>query len=220
MHRWLIVAVVALVVAASPVTAAGITGQYVEARTCDVYTGACFANADTSLTGKHAVMAWKVDKGSLDDVRLDGLGVVAILSASETLGLKQTGKGRALLLVDKKANEAQRSALIRFARQQGGELLSNVIAIENTTIDLTVCECEGGGCATLQAGPARIETRCLDFKHDKGCGNELTYYPPLSRGVQAKPAMAVEHSFTGKNFNETWKDSERRGAFIGAFDVR
>lgn len=220
MHRWLIVAVIALVVAASPVTAAGLSGQYVEARTCDVYTGACFANADTGLTGKHAVMAWKVDKGSIDNVRLDGLGVVAIVAASETLGLKQTGKGRAMLLVDKKANEAQRSALIQLAKQQGGDLLSNVIAIDNAAVELTICECEGGGCATLQAGPARIETRCLDFKHDRGCGNELTYYAPLSRGVNAQPAMAVEHSYTGKTFNETWKDTERRGAFVGAFEVR
>ena len=29
-----------------PSQAPNITGQYVEARTCDVYTGACFANAD------------------------------------------------------------------------------------------------------------------------------------------------------------------------------
>ena len=37
----------ALLLTTAPLYAAGITGQYVEARTCDVYTGACFANADT-----------------------------------------------------------------------------------------------------------------------------------------------------------------------------
>src|SRR5262249_19308761 len=61
---------VATCVAASTSLAGEITGQYVEARTCDIYTGPCFANADTGLTGKHAVMAWKIDKGSLGDVKL------------------------------------------------------------------------------------------------------------------------------------------------------
>src|SRR5438105_2008792 len=92
----------------APAPAASITGQYVEARTCDVWTGPCFANAEMNLTGKHAVLGWKVDKGTLDDVRLDGLGVVAIVAASDTLGLEQTGPARALLLVDARADAAQR----------------------------------------------------------------------------------------------------------------
>ena len=71
------------VFATAPTTGApavDIRGQYVEARTCDVFTGACFANADTGLTGKNAVLAWKVDSGSVGATRLDGLGVVAVLA--------------------------------------------------------------------------------------------------------------------------------------------
>src|SRR5213594_3523336 len=99
MLRWLTLALVALVVIAAPVSAASITGQYVEARTCDVYTGPCFANADTGLTGKHAVMAWRVEKGTLDNVSLDGLSIVAVVQASDTLGLLQTGPAKAVLIV-------------------------------------------------------------------------------------------------------------------------
>ena len=33
-------------------------------------------------------------------------------------------------------------------------------------------------------------------------------------------ALAVEHSFTGKELNETWNDAGRRGAFVGSFTVR
>ena len=51
MFRWLTLALVVVVLVAAPVSAASITGQYVEARTCDVYTGPCFANADTGLSG-------------------------------------------------------------------------------------------------------------------------------------------------------------------------
>src|SRR5881396_4329957 len=91
MKRALALAAFALILCSAPLSAAGITGQYVEARTCDVWTAPCFANADMNLTGKHAVLAWKIDKGKLGDVSLDGLSVVAVVAASDTLGMDQTG---------------------------------------------------------------------------------------------------------------------------------
>ena len=38
--------------------AADIHGQYVEARTADIYTGPCFANSEVELTGNLAVLGW------------------------------------------------------------------------------------------------------------------------------------------------------------------
>ncbi|HET9320816.1 MAG TPA: hypothetical protein VFO27_13610, partial [Bryobacteraceae bacterium] len=40
-----------------------IYGNYVEARTADVYTGPCFANSEVGLEGQLAVLGWKVTKG-------------------------------------------------------------------------------------------------------------------------------------------------------------
>jgi hypothetical protein len=220
MVRWLALAALIVAISVSPASAAGVTGQYVEARNCDVWTGPCFANAEMNLSGKFGLMAWKIDKGTVADVRLDGLGVVAVVSASDTLGLEQTGKGRALLIVDNKADAAQREALIRLAKQQAGDLLSNVIAVESAPVDLTTCACKENACTKLTAGAASLETRCLDATHDKVCGNESAYYPPLAKNVKAKAAVAVEHSFSGKVFNQTWKDHQRRGAYVGAFEIR
>src|SRR2546421_6787817 len=106
MVRTLIAAAAALAVTTAPAAASGLTGQYVEARTCEVWTGPCFANADFNLTGKNALMAWRVEKGSLDGVRLDGLSVVAVVAANNTIGLPQGGPGRAVLLVDRRATPA------------------------------------------------------------------------------------------------------------------
>lgn len=197
-----------------------IQGQYVEARTCDVYTGSCFANADTGIVGKNAVLAWKIDSGSVKGMKVDGLGVVAVIAARETLGLKQSAPGRGIILVDEKATTAQRDALAAFAKAQAGDLLGEVIAIRSAPFDLTICNCDGEGCATLKAGTVKVATRCLDADHDKACGNEATLYPPLVKGVKAKAAMAVEHTFTGKGLNETWHDGGRRGAFVGSFVTR
>jgi len=213
MARWLVLVALALVLVAAPVHAAGITGQYLEARTTDVYTGPCFANSDMNLTGKHAVMAWKVETGSLDSVALDGLGVVAVIAASDTLGLQQTGSAKAVLIVDAKASPAQREALIALAKKQGGELVQNVVGVETASVELKLGDCKEGGCATLRAGSARVETRCVDHKHDKACGNETAFYPPLARDSKSVPAVATEHSFRGKGLDCTWKDGERRSAY-------
>jgi hypothetical protein len=197
-----------------------IRGTYVEARTCDVYTGPCFANADTALGGKIAVLAWKVESGQFANVRLDGLGVVAVVATRETLGLKQTLPGKAILIVDDKANVDQRKALIEFAKSQTGGLLDHVIDVKFAPVHVEVCECPGNSCFRMKAGDARIETKCLDSHYDMACGNESAYYPPLAANVAAKPAMTVEHSFTGAGFNETWRDTARRGAYVGKFSVR
>jgi Protein of unknown function (DUF1326) len=220
MTRWLILAALALAFVAAPAKAAGLSGSYLEARTADVYTGPCFANSDMNLTGREAILAWKVDKGSLDDVALDGLSVVAVVAASDTLGLKQTGSARAVLIVDSRADDAQRDALVRLAKHQGGELVRNVVAVRTSAIDLKVGGCSDGGCARLRAGEARVETRCIDHEHDKVCGNESAFYPPLARDVKVRPALAVENAYSGKGVNETWNDAGRRGAYLGSFAAR
>jgi hypothetical protein len=219
MTRWLLPTVVALLI----VTAAHadtLTGRYVEARTCDVYTGPCFANGDMNLGGKNAVLGWKIDKGTFNDVALDGLSVAAVLSASDTLGLKQTGTAKAVIIVDRRASTEQRCALVRFAQDQlGGKAAVQVIKVEDAEVDVTILECKEGGCAVLKAGAARVKTRCIDHKADKSCGNEYAFYTPLVAGVKATPAVATEHAFTGKALNQTWNDGERRSAYVGSFAV-
>src|SRR4051812_44643585 len=145
-----------------PGSPAAVRGQYVEARTCDVFTGACFANADTGLTGKNAVLAWKIDSGTVGGAKLDGLAVVAVVAARETLGLNPSLPGKAVVMVDEAATPAQQAALMKFVKAQAGDLVADVIAVRPAKVDLTICNCAGEGCATLKAGDAKVTTRCLD----------------------------------------------------------
>src|SRR5262245_30885628 len=117
MNRTFLLAAIASLVVLAPVEAAGVSGLYVEARTCDIWTGPCFANAEYGLSGHNAILAWKIDRGEFDNVALDGLGVVAVIAASDTLGVKQTGPAKAVLIVDERATTAQRDALVRFAKR-------------------------------------------------------------------------------------------------------
>ncbi len=228
MQRWILCGIAALGLALVPATqmnasnkaALTANGMYIEARTCDVWTGPCFANADYNLSGKQGVMAWRIDKGQSGEVALDGLCVVAVVSATNTLGLEQRSPSKCVIIVDSKANLAQRDALVRFAQQQGGQLLAHVVKVHAQPIKIDACPCKNNACAEVDATIAKLKTRCIDGEHDKVCGNESAFYPPLASNVKAIPAGVVEHVFRGQGLGATWSDSDRRGGYVGSFQVR
>jgi hypothetical protein len=198
-----------------------VSGEYIESRTADVYTGPCFANSEVNLTGQEAVLGWHVDKGTWENVSLDGLSVAAVVRASATLGdaFSNPFPARAVLIVDQRANAAQRAALVNFAQVQAGKLLSNVVAIETQPIRFAV-DASKHGSASLEAGDiAQIRTRAITDA-DEICHNEDVYYQPLvSHLTHAMPAVASKSSYSGNHLGSTWNESNRRSAFIGAFAV-
>jgi hypothetical protein len=197
--------------------AASISGDYLEVRTADVYTGPCFANGEVNLAGKEAVLAWHVRNGEWDGVDLEGLDVVAVVRASATLGdpHAQPLPARALLLVDAEATEAQRGALVKMARSLGGDLLENASAAEPVAIESSFDE--RPGFATLLAGDV-VEVRTRALQHcDLHCGNEEVYYPPLTAVENAVPAVTLLQTFRGSGLGTTWRSSGKRSAFIATF---
>jgi len=206
---------------AASIPSNNIYGDYVEARTADVYTGPCFANSEVGLTGQLAVFGWRVTKGSWSGVDLDGLGVVGVVRASSTLGdvYHTAYPVKAVLIVDERASAAQREALVNFAQAQAGKLLSNVVATEVQPIRFTV-DASHHGSASLEAGDlARITTRAI-VDTDEICHNEDVYYEPLvSHLTHAMPAVASRSSYSGNHLGSTWNESNRRSAFIGTFAV-
>lgn len=197
-----------------------VTGDYIEARTCDVYTGHCFANSEMGVAGDQAILAWRVNRGTWEGVDLTGLSVVAAVQGADTLGDEFTNPypARCVLIVDDRATEEQKTALVSFARAKGGRLLENVVRVDSAPVELTVRCCEKAGCARLVAGKlASIETRCMG-NNDHVCGNEDIYYQPLTKlNNDFIPAVTVTHEFKGSGLNGTWSSPGKRSAFIGSF---
>lgn len=214
-----VVGLLCLLVLAAPAFAQGIYGDYVESRSADVYTGPCFANGEVGLTGDEATMAWYVRKGEWDRVALDGLGVVAVTRASATLGdpYHNPYPAKSILIVDAKASDIQRQALISFAKAMGGRLLENVLRVQSAPISMQVGEGHEHGSALMKAGNlVEIHTRALNDK-DHYCGNEVTYYPPLTELDHAMPVVAVSNEYLGHDLGVEWKIFNKRSAFVGTF---
>ncbi|MBE7542830.1 MAG: DUF1326 domain-containing protein [Bryobacteraceae bacterium] len=207
---------------AANVPATDLKGAYVEARTADVYTGACFANSEVQLVGNLAVFGWKINKGAWQGVNLDGLAVVAAVRASSTLG-DRTGSAypvKAVLMVDERASLEQRDALRRFAVRQTGDLLQDIVKVEALPIEFEVKGSSiHAASVALSAGTlARLETRAIE-QGDHVCAHEETWYDPLAQLDHAMPAFTLAHRFEGLDLNSRWSSPDKRSAFVGTFHV-
>jgi hypothetical protein len=173
-----------------------IQGDYLEVRTCDVYTGPCFANGEVGLAGKEAMLMWSVREGAWEGVGLEGLSVIAVVRTEDTLGNQDLHpqSGRAMLIVDEQASAEQREALTDLARTLSDGLIGEIVATETSAIASSLGDCPKSGCATVQAEHVEIATRCLG-EGDHACGNETTYYPPLTAALHATPAYTTLASF-------------------------
>ena len=197
----------------------GISGHYLETRSCDVYTGPCFANGEMGQTGKEAIMVWKVSDGHWQGTDLDGLSVIAVVHTEHTMGdLRYDPRyGKAVLLVDETATETQREALAAYAQHKAGNLIKSVVAIQSTPISAELGTCTGSGCATVTAGDlVEVRTRCMGVE-DHVCGNERTFYPPLIEVDNAYPVYTEVAAYQGDGLDLTWADMELRGTFLATF---
>ncbi|MDB5392462.1 MAG: hypothetical protein JWM11_8108 [Planctomycetaceae bacterium] len=200
--------------------ASQISGEYIESRTCDVYTGPCFANGQIGQAGREALMAWKVDKGSWNDVDLTGLGVVLVMNAQDTLGFNPSFAVNpypvtSVILVDSNASSEQRDALVAFVKESTPKLSDKVVRVDSVPITLINDHLAGHG--HLVAGKvAKIETRAMS-KKDCVCTNEAVFYPPLTKISNSQPAYALKASFEGEGLTSTWDLNGGRSAFLGTF---
>ncbi|MEW6159915.1 MAG: DUF1326 domain-containing protein [Verrucomicrobiota bacterium] len=204
---------------AAPPAASRISGHYLEVRSCDIYTGPCFANAEMGLTGKEAILVWSVREGAWNGTDLHGLSVIAVVRTDDTLGdlRYQPRSGKAVVIVDAKANTTQAAALNEFVRSMAGKLIQEVVETKSAPMDITLGNCKGGTCATVKAGGlVEVSTRCLG-NNDHVCGNEEVFYPPLTPVKEAVPALTEIATYTGSGLNMTWQAVEKRSAFLASF---
>ena len=197
---------------------ATISGSYVEFRNADVYTGPCFAMGEVGLTGQEAVLAWHIAEGNWSGVSIEGLNVVAVVRASATIGDPYANPlpARAVMLLDARANDAQRAALVEFAQAQSPALLGNIIAVESQPITFTAGAQHGA--VSVTAGTLlQLSTRSLN-EGDAICHNEAVFYQPLAAHlVHSMPVVETSSTYNGNHLGVTWNDSGRRSSFVGSF---
>ena len=207
-----------LAVTTSFANASEIGGTYMETRTCAVYTGPCFANAEMGLVGKDAIMAWSIESGTQDGVDLAGLNVVVVVSANQTLGFRGVNDAKqlkSLIMIDDRANPLQRQALVAFARNHAGRAGKSAIRVDVAPIRMTLDfvalkgNLKAGKVVTLKSRKTR-PGECI-------CKNEVEYYPPLAKVDQVVPATAELGEFRGRGLGRRWSTPGARSVYMGTF---
>jgi hypothetical protein len=194
-----------------------VTGSYVEARTAEVFTGGCIMNSEAETMGREAVMAWQIDRGSFNGVSLDGLAVVAAVAGDRNLGMREMGgavpsKVQSLVMVDQRASDEQKEALVAFARELSGGLVSDVVAVRSEPIRFT----QDARTINVAAGDAALSVE-TEIKHDMSCG-AMQWFKPFSGAVgHAAIGTAASHSFMGSQLGTKWSDPNKKSAFFGTF---
>ena len=123
MKRAIVLAAVVGLASTVSIAAGGkatVTGQYVEARTAEVFTGGCIMGSEAETVGKQAVLAWKVDRGSFNGVSLDGLSVVAAVVVDRNLGIQEIGCGKAAT----RSRKSPRSRSVSARRRSSSTIFS------------------------------------------------------------------------------------------------
>jgi hypothetical protein len=193
-----------------------ISGAYVEARTAEVFAGGCIMNSEAETTGRQAVMAWKVDRGSYQGVSLDGLAIVAAVNGDRNLGMREMGGEapeavQAALVVDARATGAQREALVAMARELSKGVIRDVVSVKPAPITYW----DDNDRVAIAAPDVQLTVNKV-MKHDPSCG-AMQWFRPLTTVQQGSMGVAEAHAFSGSALGTKWSDPNKRSAFFAKF---
>ena len=194
---------------------ATLRGTYVEARTSEVFAGACVINGEAATSGREALLAWRVDTGGFAGVPLDGLTVVAAVSGDANLSVHEIGgevaNTRTALFVDARASEAQRAALVNMVKTLANRVVGTVTEVTPAPIEFVA----SGDDIRVAAKTVQLTVR-KEMSHDAACGNKQ-WFDPLSTVHHAEMGITVENTFNGTSLGTKWSDPNKRSGFFGTF---
>jgi hypothetical protein len=172
-------------------------------------------NGEAGTTGREAILAWKVSRGTASGVALDGLSVVAVVTGDVNLGIREIGgetaRTKAALFVDARATAAQRTALAAMARQLSAGVVDNVVDVTPSAIQFV----DDGKAITVSTTNVRLAVE-KTLSHDPTCGGKQWFHP-LSSVTEADMGTTAENAFLGSSLGTKWSDPNKRSGFFGTF---
>jgi len=206
-------AILAAGLAGRPACAApGVSGDYIEARSCNVYAGACHAQGEYTTAGRQAILAWNVRHGSYQNVSLDGAAALALVTADRNLGAPGAKK-QAVLYIS--GAPEQREALAKMLEERAGSSLGKVLAVKPAQIAFNdkgeLYQVDAPGVATLKVKKEPGQLCCIQ-KYE-------VWYKPFVALKDSKIGYSVLSQFDDKTLNVSWSGSDQNNAYFGAFTL-
>ncbi len=196
-----------------------ISGDYVEARTAEVFTGGCIMGSEGESAGREAILAWRVGRGQVNGVALDGLSIVAVVAGDMNLGTHELGgaaptKVRSAIRVDERATPAQREALVTMVRALAPAMLRDVIDVKAVPISFS----RDADRLAVTAGEASLDV-ATKVDHSPTCG-AIQWFTPLAAMTQSALGHTTSEAWSGSSLGTQWSMGDKRASFYGAFELK
>ena len=189
-----------------------VQGEYLEARSVSVYVGACHYGAEYVEGGREATLVWNIHQGSWKGVSLEGLTVVAVVTAKNNLAI-DTKTRRSVLYLDEKATSEQRAALTGLMTTKRGELLGEIVRTESAPIAFTKEDVK----YDLRVG--QVLTLSVSRYPCQNCTQpHQIWYKPLEQLDTPIVGKSTSYSYQDKILSVIWNDGEdTNNVFVGNF---
>ena len=168
-----------------------IEGRLLEVCTCNVLCP-CWVGEDPDFKTCDTVIAWGIEKGSIDGVNVDGLTMAVSAHIPKNILIPKSWK--AVVFVDDRSTAEQEDAMIRlFTGQLGGPvadlagLIGEVVAVERSPITFSV----EGGKGRLTIGKL-VEAEMAPFVG--ATGNPTTLAETVFSTIPGSPVYASKAS--------------------------
>jgi hypothetical protein len=189
-----------------------LSGEYIEARTLNVYTGACHANGESVTAGREAMMIWNVQNGAYNGVELGGVRAMAVVAGDGNLAWGSANR-RAVLYVDEKATDAQRAAIVAALKERYASQMGPVIGVKTAPIEFS----RNGLEYTIRVpNVAYLKTTRYGCEH---CvmPHMVWYEPfiPLKSSLVAKASLSEFKGVSELGVN--WRRADENSSYVGEF---
>ncbi|HVQ24063.1 MAG TPA: DUF1326 domain-containing protein, partial [Planctomycetota bacterium] len=162
-----------------------ITGRYVEARSASVYAGACHYGAESTTAGREAVLAWQLDGGSYEGFPLDGVELVAAVSADGNLAERDAAR-TSVVYLDEDLPMPKRAAALAWLKREQGAALGTIKTVRTGPVEVA---CDGDAYHVRAGDWVRLDGQAMP---DRACCT-------MPSNVWYKPMVAIEGRLVGES---------------------
>lgn len=191
-----------------------VQGEYLEARSASVYVGACHFGAEYVEGGKEATLVWNINSGDWNGVSLDGITVVAVISAKDNLAIDIKSR-KSVLYMDEKTTPEQRKALSDMLSTECNDVLGDVIATRVDGITYT----KKGTKYDVTVG--KVLTLSVNRYPCANCTQpHQIWYEPLTKVENAIVGKSEVFRYKDKFLPVKWQQGETlNNVFVGSFSL-
>jgi hypothetical protein len=181
--------------------APAVSGDYVEARSNEVYTCGCLFSGQMTTAGREAILAWRITRGVYEGTPLAGVKVAAVVVGDANLSAYD-GRRRTALYLDESATDAQLQAIVALWQREYSQALGKIATVHRAPISFTQ---QGDAVRLSIPNLVEVQARKARLPEDAHPGSSLWYQPfvPLR---SSSLATALNYEYSGLDFQHQWQD--------------